>query len=225
MASEMRAKPAQQQRSEEKRDRILQALDHLLQERDFHQIRVTDIAERARLPPATIYQRFSNRDAAVSILIELYIQRSRDWALSEEGRVDYRQEPDLRQALEKLASSAWRQVESLGYVMRPAYLQSRLRSDLLGDWWQQTDELARSGFASLLTHFAEETGESSPAAAELIKDLLNFMLLGKLLHPESGAPHFASEQAFSSALGDLAFSYLAKRPQSGQNAFDEARQS
>ena len=208
MSSTLRAKPVRQRRSEEKRDRILRALEVLLTERDFSQIRVADIAERAQLSPATIYQRFSNRDAALSILIELYVQRSLDWALSEEGRVDFRQDPDLRSALVRLASSAWRQADALGYVMRPAYLCSRSRPDLLGEVWQQTAQLAREGFAALLKHFDSEVTSSSLATADLIKDLFNFMLLGKLLHADTDAEHFRTEHAFSEALANLALGYL-----------------
>ena len=79
------AKPAVQRRSQETRDKIVDALDSLLKEKDFEAISVTEIAQRASVSPASIYQRFSNRDAAVAILLELYMRRVAEWAKSEAG--------------------------------------------------------------------------------------------------------------------------------------------
>ncbi|HEX7080339.1 MAG TPA: helix-turn-helix domain-containing protein [Gammaproteobacteria bacterium] len=74
----MRAKPASQHRSREKRDRILAAMDRLLQKRPFSAISVADLAAEAGTPAATIYQRFSNRDATEFLLRRADQVRVRD---------------------------------------------------------------------------------------------------------------------------------------------------
>ena len=76
----MRAKPTSQQRSQEKRDRILTAMDALLLRKSFAEISVADLAAKAKVAQATIYQRFSNADATASVLMELYFRHVEAWA-------------------------------------------------------------------------------------------------------------------------------------------------
>ena len=76
----MRAKPTSQQRSLEKRDRILDAMDALLRRKSFAEISVADLAAKANVAQATIYQRFSNADATASVLMELYFRQVEAWA-------------------------------------------------------------------------------------------------------------------------------------------------
>ncbi|MEZ4622996.1 MAG: TetR/AcrR family transcriptional regulator [Caldilineaceae bacterium] len=86
----IRAKPASQKRSEEKRDRILRALETHLREKQFEEVSIAEIATLAGVPSATIYQRFSNRNATVSILMELYLRRVAEWkAFLSEGHCGY----------------------------------------------------------------------------------------------------------------------------------------
>ena len=73
----MRAKPTSQQRSQEKRDRILTAMDALLLRKSFAEISVADLAAKAKVAQATIYQRFSNADATASVLMPPSYQADR----------------------------------------------------------------------------------------------------------------------------------------------------
>ena len=207
----IRAKPVKQKRSEEKRDRLIHALEALLLKKDFEEISIAEIAARARVPSATIYQRFSNRDAAASILIELYLRRVEEWARSPEGCVDISSARSLYGALMMIGRSGWREVESIGHIMRPAYLYSRLRPDLIGETWKRQEQAALSGFQNLITHYKSEiTADQDDKAAGMIAYFFNFMLLGKLLHNEWGGwDILQNEETFAKELADFAYGYLA----------------
>jgi AcrR family transcriptional regulator len=211
------AKPAVQGRSRRSRDAIVEALDGLLREKEFAAIGVAEIAARAEVSAASIYQRFSNKDAAVSILLELYLRRVDDWSRSPHGGgAEAFNAPDLRAALMAVGVSAWRQVEALGHVMRPAYLYSRLRPDLLGGQWSKRLEQARAGFRALLeAHRSEIRRTDLDRAAGAIAGFTNMMLVGLLLHRDdiesgpSGHELSRTPEAFAGELADFALGYLA----------------
>ncbi|MGE0555742.1 MAG: TetR/AcrR family transcriptional regulator [Gemmatimonadales bacterium] len=204
---EIGAKPTTQRRAERTRDRLIDALDSLLRERPFPEIAVADIARRAGVSTGTVYQRFQNRDASVSILLALYYRRVQEWSAAPGGRVA---EPgDLRSALELIGRNAWRQVAELGYVMRPAYLHSRLSPDLVGPTWARLERIAQRGYQELLAKFESEIARDDPArTAGTMAAFINLMALSRLLHPESAAPFLQSREAFVRDFVDLAYHYL-----------------
>jgi AcrR family transcriptional regulator len=205
------SKPAMQRRSRETRDKLINALDELLREKDFQAISIAEIAARAGVSTATIYQRFHNQDAAVAILIALYLSRVTEW-WSELSR-DAAGQPgpsSLREALVRVGRAAWRQFDELGYLMRPAYLQSRLRPDLLDEHWRAQEERAVRGFESLLRDHAGELGHRDVGrTAGMVAYFFNMMFLGRLLHPEgmSGWQVPAAEE-FAEELADFVCGYL-----------------
>jgi AcrR family transcriptional regulator len=203
------AKPATQQRSQATRDRLIDALDGLLQQRPFDAISITDIARRARVSPGTIYQRFQNRDAAVSILLELYYRRVREWSAQPKG-VAPAAPANLRAALQLIARNAWRQVSALGYIMRPAYLHSRLKPELVGPTWDRLERIAHGGYVELLRQFQSEIARDDlERSAGTMAAFINLMALGRLLHPESRAPFLRNREAFVQDFVDFAWHYLA----------------
>jgi len=206
------AKPAVQARSQETRDRLLAALDDLLKEKPFEAISIADIAGRARVSPASIYQRFNNRDAAIAMLIELYMRRVVEWHRSPRGRVDVRKAGSLKEAIEAVALGAWRQIETLGYLMRPAYLYSRLRPDLIGEQWDALQAQAGKGFQGLLAAFPNELGESDGAqAGQAIAYFINMMFLGRLLHASEGLFSRMTAKRFAAELADFVCGYLEQK--------------
>ena len=203
------AKPANQNRSIEKKERILKALDHLLKKKSFEQISIAEVAARAKVSPATIYQRFNNRDALLAILIELYFRRVQEWAEANQDNSEILTADNVRQALITLGRNSWRQAEALEYLLKPAYLYSRLRPDLLGPTWQQLEQRAFSGFKQFLSKFENEfSGQDIDRCANGVAYFYNLMLVGRLLHRDSGSVVLKSENDFANSLADFALGYL-----------------
>jgi AcrR family transcriptional regulator len=215
-------KPASQRRSRETRDKLITALDELLREKDFGAISVAEIAGRAGVSAASIYQRFDNRNAAVAILIALYLRRTTRWwsdlagsATGQAGRLS------LRDELVLVGRAAWRQSDELRYVMRPAYLQSRLHPDLLDEHWRTQEERAVRGFHSLLANHAEEIHHPDlTRAASMVAYFFNLMFLGRLLHPEgmSGWEIPSRGDEFAEELADFVCGYLGVPRTDGSRA-------
>jgi AcrR family transcriptional regulator len=204
------AKPASQERSRQTRDRLLAALDGLLQEKGFDAITVAEIAARGGVSPASVYQRFNNRDAAIAILIELYMQRVAEWSRSPRNLIDYRRAGSLREAFEMVALGAWRQIDELGYLMRPAYLHSRLRPDLVGEHWDVQLQQAVRGFQALLAAFHGQLGGRDPAeAGGVLAYFVNMMVLGRLLHADERGAGAMTAEGFATVVADFACGYLA----------------
>jgi AcrR family transcriptional regulator len=204
----MRAKPTSQHRSQEKRDRILNAMDALLLRKTFAEISVAGLAAKAKVAQATIYQRFSNEDATASVLMELYFRHVEGWA--RRRRQPPRRGESLFEALVTIASDAHDQVAALGYVMRPAYLYSRHRPDRAGAEWARLEQVALDGFKTFLQQWSAEIRvHDIDQAAALICYLFNFMLLGPLLHGEEmRRSRLGSRKRFADALASLAHRYL-----------------
>jgi len=217
-------KPASQQRSRETRDKLITALDELLREKEFGAISVAEIANRAGVSVASIYQRFDNRNAAVAILIALYLRRVTQWWSDLSRSASGSAGPaSLREALVRVGREAWRQADDLRYVMRPAYLQSRLHPDLLDEHWRTQEERAVRGFRSLLTDHVDEIRHPDlTRAASMVAYFFNLMFLGRLLHPEgmSGWELPASGDEFAEELADFVCAYLVAIPSPAPRAGD-----
>lgn len=205
----MRAKPASQQRSQDKRDQILRAMDTLLRRRSFEKISLSELARQARVSPATIYQRFSNLDAAGSVLLELYYQQVEQWSRRPPKKSPATALP-LFEALLAVANGALEQVAELGHVMAPAYLYSRQHPDRVGADWSRIESLAVAGFEAFLRIHAKELRvRDLPAAAHLLFALFNLMMLGPLLHARDRRWKIAKDrEAFARELAVLSFRYL-----------------
>jgi AcrR family transcriptional regulator len=205
------SKPAAQRRSRATRDKLINSLDELLQEKNFEAINVTEIAVRAGVSVATIYQRFHNQDAAVAILIALYLRRvTQWWSRFSRDASDQPRPSSLREALVRVARAAEQQIDELQYLMRPAYLQSRHRPDLLDDHWRAQEEQAVSGFHSMLRDYAGEIGHPDlNRAAGMVAYFFNMMFLGRLLHPEGmSAWQVPTADGFAEELADFVCGYL-----------------
>ncbi len=209
----LRAKPASQRRSLQKRERILAAMDGLLQRRPFTEISVADLAREAGVSPATLYQRFSNVDASASVLLELYFRKVEEWAHRPRRRPAASDAP-LRDALRAIASDAYAQLAAIGHIMRPAYLYSREHPDRVGKGWARLQETALQGFRAFLRTRSNEVLVKDPdEAAEVLAHLFNLQLLGPLLHgAESDWRSASHRKRFADRLAELAFRFLAFRP-------------
>ncbi|PCI86418.1 MAG: TetR family transcriptional regulator [Hyphomicrobiales bacterium] len=205
------AKKAVQKRSQITRDKIMQAMDELLQVESFEVINIAKLSTTAGVSAASIYQRFENKDALISILIALYIEKVRVWNEVAQNQPDVQSAENLREVLLRIALAAWRQFEALSYVMRPAYLYSRLRPELLGGHWQAQEKRALHGFEAMLNQWAGElAGRNIAQVAAMVSYFYNMMFLGKLMHNDAqsswnlglGAEEFAEN------LADFVMGYL-----------------
>ena len=189
-------------------------MEQLLKERSFPDIGIADLARKANVSPATIYQRFSNVDATASVLLELYFNKVEEWA-RRSGRPLSGAGVPLQDALQAMAGDALDQVYTLGHIMRAAYLYSRLHPDRVGTRWSELQKMALEGFRAFVRSRSSEVAiKNLDDGGEVLCQLFNFQLLGPLLHAEEAAWKSESQRRrFADQLAELAFRYLQYRPQ------------
>ncbi len=143
-----RARP---KRSQETRERITTAVRELLAEGAFHESTVEQVADRAGVARATLYQHFRSRLELVDAICETFDQNPALLRLRES--VDG---PDPEAALDDTVSEAMRFWSSEDAVLRPLYgvaaidpaahdLVERQRADRRGELERLVRNLSRAG--------------------------------------------------------------------------------
>lgn len=119
-----------QNRSKDTQEKLLTALESLLEERFFEQITIRDIAQRAELSPATIYRRFQNKEALLPILYERYDHRLEEWAGSIWQGNRLKKYGDLNSRIEWVIKEHVRFYKKFAPILRTLYIYNRLHGDI-----------------------------------------------------------------------------------------------
>jgi AcrR family transcriptional regulator len=119
-----------QDRSKDTQEKLLTALESLLEERFFEQITIRDIALRANLSPASIYRRFQNKEALLPILYERYDQSLGKWANSIWQGKSLEVHRDLQSRIEWVVKEHARFFKEYAHILRTVYIYNRLHGEL-----------------------------------------------------------------------------------------------
>jgi len=119
-----------QNRSKNTQEKLLTALESLLEERFLEQITIRDIAQRAELSSATIYRRFKNKEALLPILYERYDHRLGEWASSiwQDKRIE--KYFDLESRINWVVKEHVRFYKKFVHILRTLYIYNRLHGEV-----------------------------------------------------------------------------------------------
>jgi len=119
-----------QDRSKDTQEKLLTALESLLEERFFEQITIRDIAQRAEVSSGTIYRRFQNKEALLPILYERYDHRLGEWAgLIWQGK-RLEEYCDLESRINWLVKEHVRFYKISAPILRTLYIYNRLHGEV-----------------------------------------------------------------------------------------------
>ena len=169
-AMQTRTEP-QQQRSRDKRDRVLAAAAALLQEMPFDEIGTRQIADRAGVSVGSLYRFFPDKDAIFSALSATWLDKVLD--LMEAQLAD--PPPTVRELVDRL-------VEAFAEFFRaePGYRQVSLGAQALridpGAGARNDEQLAERLFTVLTEHYGEPGGDARRRRLTLAVRLTEFML-------------------------------------------------
>lgn len=164
----------QQQRSRKTHNRILTALERLLENHFFEQITTRQLAAEAGVAPATLYRRFQDKNALLPALYDRYDQRLIEW-----GRAlwDERQLTRLRTVDERVRHLVREHVRFYREnepVLRTVYLYLRLHPDMeLGG----AGSSRQTGYTRILTPVVEALIEQGRKPLEEARAKLLFLIL------------------------------------------------
>ncbi len=123
-----------QARSQQTQERLLEALESLLDDRVFEKITIQDIAEEAGVAVGTIYRRFRNKEALLPVLYRRLDGKMDAWAATVwRGRIESPAGDDdsaLRAVLRRLVMAHVRFYRDNAPILRTLYLQVRLDGEL-----------------------------------------------------------------------------------------------
>jgi AcrR family transcriptional regulator len=119
-----------QDRSKDTQEKLLTALESLLEERFFEQITIRDIALRAELSPATIYRRFQNKEALLPILYKRYDHSLGEWASSIWQGKRLEEYCDLESRIDWVVKEHVRFYKKFAHILRTVYIYNRLHEEI-----------------------------------------------------------------------------------------------
>lgn len=119
-----------QARSKSTEERLLNALELLLEEAYFDQISIKDIAGKAGVAVGTVYRRFKDKDALLPVLYGRYEQDLQAWVDSMWSEQVLQQCSDAEARLHHLVTAHVEFYSTHRGMMRTLHLYARLGGDL-----------------------------------------------------------------------------------------------
>ena len=181
----------QQKRVARTREKILAALEQLLEGKEFEAISIADIARQGEVAVGSIYSHFDDKDALLPALFDRYIERieARVAEFVEHGTIDGEKyepgdTPDLRAMIEHSIRGAHRQVtETLG-LRRALLTYRRLNPDVEVPLVSKLGRDAIELLAAELTRYRDEIVHADlHEAARMVSYFLNIAFLDRIVLP------------------------------------------
>ena len=206
-----------QERSQRTQEKLLEALESLLQERFFEQITIQDLADEAGVAVGTVYRRFRNKEALLPVLYQRLDDRLGAWA----AKVwrGYAEPADgtpyggLRAAIGRLVSAHVRFYRANAPMLRTLYLQARLDGELIEPERARRRQRLYGALLTPVWACFERSGRAtpSPSQARCLVLLLLSPLTERCLFPENtpAATLGMSDRRFVAELSDALYRYLA----------------
>ena len=211
-------RPAKQVRSSQTLDRILSATRDLLHEKEFEEITVAEIVQRARSSCGAFYARFPTKEALLPVLYDAY-SRSLPTETTVWSDPSTWGERSLTVRVSKMVRFVIRDYRATRLFMRPLalYVWQNART-ISPENRQRSSEKHRAACAFLLECRDEITHPNPEHAVDLIAFFIPAIGREKILFGD--APHASSVQIEDTALEEelirMALSYLCNAPSSGE---------
>ena len=206
-----------QERSQRTREKLLEALESLLQQHFFEQITIQDLADEAGVAVGTVYRRFRNKEALLPVLYRRRVDRLDAWAAAVwRGYATPAADASdggLRAALGRLVSAHVQFYGANAPVLRTLYLQVRLDGELIEpERALRRKRLYGTLLAPVWACF-ERSGrpKPSPSRARCFVLLLLSPLTERCLFPDNSPASTLriSDRRFVAELSDALYRYLA----------------
>ncbi len=146
----------QQQRSRDTQNRILAALERLLENHFFEQITTRQLAGEAGVAPATLYRRFRDKKALLPVLYERYDQRLNRWGKALWDESQRRRHRSVEERVTHVVREHVNFFRDNEPILRTLYLYVRLHPDI------ELSESAtgrQAGYVEIMTPIFEALGE------------------------------------------------------------------
>ena len=210
-----------QKRAARTREKILAALEQLLESKEFEAISIADIARQGEVAVGSIYSHFEDKGALLPALFDRYVERigARVAEFVEHGTIDGEKyepsaAPDLRGAIEQSIRGAHRQVtETLG-LRRALLTYRRLNPDVEVPLVSKLGRDAIELLAAELDKYHDEiVREDLHEAARMVSYFLNIAFLDRIVLPAAATKDDLrpSDESLIDAYTGMILHYLTGR--------------
>ncbi|MEO9623412.1 MULTISPECIES: TetR/AcrR family transcriptional regulator [Alphaproteobacteria] len=210
-----------QKRAARTREKILAALEQLLESKEFEAISIADIARQGEVAVGSIYSHFEDKEALLPALFDRYVERigARVAEFVEHGTIDAEKyepsaAPDLRGAIEQSIRGAHRQVtETLG-LRRALLTYRRLNPDVEVPLVSKLGRDAIELLAAELDKYHDEiVREDLHEAARMVSYFLNIAFLDRIVLPAAATKDDLrpSDESLIDAYTGMILHYLTGR--------------
>lgn len=217
--TEAGVRPARQRRSRETRDKILRALEKLLERKPFDEMTVAELAAEAGLSVGAVYRRFENKDALVPVIFEIYRARAAEFMKTARAKIDP-ESAGLRDLIHQIMRAAHGFLSEQAHIIRATHLYSRLRPDAVEPDRTGLLEEGIESYRALLARYGDEIRRTDlDRTSRYFFYFVNAILLEKCLYPAHppGLVVAADGDAFADEMADFLFGYLTT-PDHGRNS-------
>ena len=211
----------QQKRATKTREKILAALESLLETQEFEAISIADLARQGDVAVGSIYSHFKDKEALLPALFDRYMERieARVAEYRAHGTIDG-ERPDggarlgLRDTISQSIAGAHRQVtETLG-LRRALLTYRRLNPDLEIPLLSRLAEDALELLTQQLEGFRDEiVHDDLREAARMVSYFVNIAFLDRIVFPNSAAQQALrpSDEVLIHTYTDMVLHYLTGR--------------
>ena len=211
----------QQKRATKTREKILAALEKLLESKEFETISIADIAGEGQVAVGSIYSHFKDKDALLPALFDRYMERveARVAEYVEHGTVDgVLLEPaeklGLRDTIEQSIRGAHRQITDTLGLRRALLTYRRLNPDLEVPLVRKLGQDGVELLSKELETYREEIAhEDLREAARMVSYFVNIVFLDRIVFPSSSKPDDLrpSDEVLIATYTDMVLHYLTGR--------------
>ncbi|NNE57041.1 MAG: TetR family transcriptional regulator [Hellea sp.] len=208
----MRRQP-KQVRAQITRQRLMNALDSLLKERDFDLISVVEIAKEAGVSSGLLYSHFKNKADFLDALLEDYQARivaRLETVEQSDLMAEFKAAGGLREALREIAAFAYQQLSEDAHILRAIAHSLKSRSALEREDWQDIRLRAYDTIAPVLTVYETELARpNDETTAQMLVYFFNSIYLEELYRdPFQSMADDIGKDRFISEIADFAYGYL-----------------
>lgn len=204
--------PPQQKRSAIAQRRIIESLEELLAERDYFEIKVSDIAARAGCALGGVYNRFESKDHILLALAEATFVERIDPRYQRQENPDWHIGLSVEAFLEIYFAVIAKALVDYRHIFRPLFVISRYRTnDAFTEFLDERERKAQAHLASVMLSLARAgdpgvTESAARLAAYWARSLLSdYLLFGE----KSAAMTGVSDDRYFTELARLVSQYLA----------------
>lgn len=197
---------AQQSRSLDTQNRLIDALHQSLKNKYFEQISIKELSEIAGVSVGTFYRRFKNKDALLPLLYQSFGSELETWIEKMEGQSFSTKEA----AVTEVCRQTYEFLRVRKGVFRTLHLNTRLHSEIL----ESDNKVNRSEIYRRITQIicnSSSTGTITQEKAATAVFTMIATLLEKTIYPEM-TPSIACDHSsddFATELPKILLAYLA----------------